>query len=205
MNNELCFKIENNDLYLEQVLVDYDNIPIFFLCKGKEKNYLSLCVDYENYNYIVVEISLFDIYDLLHGNISMRNSILKHKEYWMVFSGEDIEHDIVEYHLMNDIEQNCLPQEGACFKILTESMRQYTEIIDNLLLVQPNYISISKLKTGYEKELRNVIELTECKIPNYSAKELGNYTDWKNITLENEIVSELNDKANIYENSILAA
>ena len=31
MNSKLCFRIENIELYLEQVLVDYMDIPIFFL------------------------------------------------------------------------------------------------------------------------------------------------------------------------------
>ena len=36
MNKKLCFNIENQYLYLEQVLVDYMDIPIFFLCKDKK-------------------------------------------------------------------------------------------------------------------------------------------------------------------------
>ena len=35
MDKELCFSIENTDLYLDQVLVDYMHVPMFFLCKGE--------------------------------------------------------------------------------------------------------------------------------------------------------------------------
>ena len=155
--------------------------------------------------YIVVEVSLFDIYDLLHGNISMRDALLKNKEYWMVFSGTDISDDIVERRRMKDIDQSCLPKKDACFKVLTESMEQYVEIIDNMLSIQQNYISISKLETGYGKEMRSVIELTQYRFLKESTKTLGDYSDWDNIIFENEVVLETNDKLRIYENSIIAA
>ena len=35
MDRELCFYIEGNALYLEQVLVDYNSIPIFFVCRDE--------------------------------------------------------------------------------------------------------------------------------------------------------------------------
>lgn len=36
MNKELCFKLDNDKLYLDQALVNYNDIPIFFICKGKK-------------------------------------------------------------------------------------------------------------------------------------------------------------------------
>ena len=179
MDKELCFRIDNDDLSLDQVLVDYDGIPIFFLCKGKEKNYLSLCVDCENYNYIVVEVSLVDIYDLLHENISMREIILKQNKYWMVFSGIDISEDRVEIKKMEDIDQSCLPKEGACYKVLTKPIRQYAECIDKMIYIQSDYISFSKLETDYvDKFINTTIELTKYKFMNGTAKILGVYSDW---------------------------
>ena len=35
MNKELCFIIENKKIYLEQILVDYMEIPLFFLMQRK--------------------------------------------------------------------------------------------------------------------------------------------------------------------------
>ena len=40
MGKELCFIIENENIYLEQVLVNYIDIPIFFLCRGKNRSSL---------------------------------------------------------------------------------------------------------------------------------------------------------------------
>ena len=58
MNTELCFYIEKKDIYLEQILVDYMNVPIFFLCKDDKQYYLALCSNMDELNYIVVQISL---------------------------------------------------------------------------------------------------------------------------------------------------
>lgn len=216
MDKELCFRIDNDDLYLNQVLVDYDGIPIFFLCKGKEKNYLSLCVDCENYNYIVVEVSLVDIRDLLHGNIPMREVILKQNEYWMVFSGTEISDDVVEQKKMDDIDQSCLPKEDACYKVLTEPIRQYAEYIDKMfyrqyeecidkmLYMQSDYISFSKLETDYvDKFINTTIELTKYKFMNGTTKILGVYSDLGN-TIEEDFV-KLDYQSSICINSIVAA
>ena len=41
MKKELCFIIDGQELYLEKVLVDYMEVPIFFLCKAGEKYYIA--------------------------------------------------------------------------------------------------------------------------------------------------------------------
>ena len=67
MKKELCFVIDSVKVYLEQVLVDYIDVPIFFLCKGNEQYYLALCIDIDELEYIVVKPSLLEVYYLLHG------------------------------------------------------------------------------------------------------------------------------------------
>lgn len=111
MNKILCFKLNNDELYLDQTLVNYNSIPIFFICKGKEEYYLVLCTDCENYNYIIVIISVNDIYNLLHNVITMKKIILKQKEYWEVLSGDKIDEDTVTLKSMNEIDFSCLPQD----------------------------------------------------------------------------------------------
>lgn len=50
MNKELCFILDNKNIYLDHILVDYEYVPIFFLCKDDEcQYYLALCTDIENY------------------------------------------------------------------------------------------------------------------------------------------------------------
>ena len=67
MSKDLCFIIKDRKIYMEQVLVDYMDVPIFFLCKEESQYYLALCVDIEELQYVVTKLSLLDVYDLLHG------------------------------------------------------------------------------------------------------------------------------------------
>ena len=52
MNKELCFILENKNVYLDHILVDYEYVPIFLLCKDDEcQYYLALCTNIENGEY----------------------------------------------------------------------------------------------------------------------------------------------------------
>lgn len=140
MNKELCFNIENKDLFLEQVLVDYMDIPVFFLCKGENQYYVALCTDIDELNYIVVKSSLFDVYNLLHGKIPMRDIILKQKEYWDVVSGNEISLDIITKKNINSLEKALLPEETACFKILTKKIQLFVEKFDGEFLAATYFL-----------------------------------------------------------------
>lgn len=45
MNQTLCFVVNHVEIYLEQVLVENDGVPILFVGKSNERRYLILCVD----------------------------------------------------------------------------------------------------------------------------------------------------------------
>lgn len=131
MDKELCFCIEGNKLYLEQILVDYNDIPIFFVCKDNAAYYIALCSDIEELSYIIASLSDIDLYNLLHGTLSMREVIIKHENYWEIISGEKIESDIVTYKPMKEIDCSVLPEEGAYFDILTDEVSSYVKKFDN--------------------------------------------------------------------------
>lgn len=130
MNNKLCFRIENIELYLEQVLVDYMSVPIFFLCKGEGGYYLILCTDMHELNYIIAKLSMSDVYELLHGEESIRNIILKQKEYWNVISGEEISLDKVEKLSISELDVDLLPKEDVYFKIVSMKLENYVKKFD---------------------------------------------------------------------------
>lgn len=134
MDKELCFKIENKNLYLEQVLVDYKDIPIFFLCREGIQYYAALCTDIDGLRYIVVKLPLLDVYNLVHGKIPMRDIILKQREYWDVVSGDEISLDTVTKKSIDTLEKALLPEENACFKILTKPMQLFVQKFDCELL-----------------------------------------------------------------------
>lgn len=130
MNSNLCFRIEGIELYLEQVLVDYMDIPIFFLCKGESNYYLVLCADVDELNYIIVRLSMNDLYELLHGERSIRNIILKQNEYWNVISGEEIPLDKVEELSTPKLDVSLLPKEDVYFKIVSTKLENYVKKFD---------------------------------------------------------------------------
>lgn len=115
----LYFIIKEKEIYLEEVLVDFQDIPIFFLCKDKNgQDYLALYTGktLEDPRYIVVELSKKDVSDLLDGKLPMRDVILKQDKYWDVESSEEISNDIVIRHTMRKINKDDLPDKGAYYK-----------------------------------------------------------------------------------------
>ena len=130
MNGNLCFRIEGIELYLEQVLVDYMDIPIFFLCKGESNHYLVLWTDIDELNYIIVRLSMNDLYELLHGEGSIRNIILKQDEYWNVISGEEIPLDEIERLSISELDVGLLPKENVYFEIVSTKLENYVKKFD---------------------------------------------------------------------------
>ena len=130
VDRELCFRIEGIELYLEQVLVDYMDIPIFFLCKGESNHYLVLCTDIDELNYIIVKLSMNDVYELLRGGESIRNAILKQKEYWNVISGQEISLDEIERLSISELDVGLLPKENVYFEIVSTKLENYVKKFD---------------------------------------------------------------------------
>lgn len=131
MEKELCFIIENKKIYLEKVLVDYREIPIFFLCKNSENYYISLCYDIENYNYYVFPAKTYTIYRLLHQKITMQEAMLNSDFYYDVISGETIVEDNIVKKAIAEIDKSALPEKKAVFKILTRDIKDYVINFDN--------------------------------------------------------------------------
>lgn len=119
--------IEHKPLFLEQVLVDFQDIPIFFLCKNDSQYYIVLCTDIENLNYAVAKLSMLDTYNLLHGIIPMRDVFLKQTEYWEVVSGDKIGLDTVSKKCISELDNRVLPDADACFQIPSEQIKAFVE------------------------------------------------------------------------------
>lgn len=164
MDKELCFLIEGNKLYLEQVLVDYNNIPIFFLCKDSIAYYVALCTDIEELSYIVVNLSDVDLYSLLHGKLSMRETFTKQKCYWEIRSDEQIELDSVICKPMEEIDCSILPEEGACFEILTDEIALYVKRFDAIFWSNEKFKMLQKKPNFNENFLNEFNEFYEYSV-----------------------------------------
>lgn len=172
MNKELCFIIEGKELYLEKVLVSFQEVPIFFLCKNNKDYYIALCVDVDKLNYVVTRLSIKDVFDLLHGIIPMRNAITQQEAYWYIESQEDIKSDTVEKRQMYTLDITILPQVNVYFEILTPDMEKYVQQFDDLFssekytLIEDSAVIVEKIS------YRSIVE--EILQKYYSAINLNN-------------------------------
>jgi len=196
MEKELCFKIEGDDIFLDHVLVEYECVPIFFVCRGRQEYYIVLCVDIDRLNYIVEKVSIFDIYDLLNGNVTMRESIVKHPNYWMVESGDSIDKDVVECYDIKTINVGVLPESGAYFQVLTQSIENYKKEIEERAIPGTGRGTINE-KAGSSLDYKY-----KASLPFF-----GGYGDWGEMS-ENIVIKEKCTKGNGYnieKNNSIAA
>lgn len=196
INKELCFKIENINLYLEQTLVDYMDIPIFFLCKGEEQYYIALCTDIDELNYVVVKLSLPDAYNLIHGKIPMRDAILKQNEYWNIISGDEICSDMVTKMSIDTLEKDLLPEENACFKILTKQMELFAQKFDGEFFATKHF---------YESDKKADLSGWNIELPlDVLAEKIEQFTELVDYRMEKPLVSKVpsyDEKMNSIKNA----
>lgn len=137
MSKEICFKINSNELFLEQVLVEYNKTPIYFVCQDQHKvYYIVLCVDIDEEKYIVVEIKIENIVNLLKQKITMSEIILNEKSYWEVVAGDTLEDDVCVQKNMGEVCLEDLPYENSYFKIVTKAHHNFLEQIMSTVLSQ---------------------------------------------------------------------
>mgnify|MGYP003274177356 FL=1 len=129
MNQTLCFVVNHVEIYLEQVLVENDGVPILFVGKNNERRYLILCVDMDVLRYFAVRISRKDLSDLLQGTVPMRDIFLRQAVFWDITAGDDMKDDVIVGHSISNADVDMLPRENAVFEILTEDVAQFARKI----------------------------------------------------------------------------
>ena len=114
-----CFTINDNELYLVLNLVDFNGIPLYFICKDNTgQYYICLCYDIDYEKYIIVKTDIDRIYKLLTQNITMRDIITMESEFLDVsILGEE---DICSLKDMKDINFDILPDKNSYFNITNE-------------------------------------------------------------------------------------
>lgn len=184
MDRELCFRIDNKDIYMEQILVEYIDIPIYFLCKAERQFYIVLCTDIEELTYLVEKISYKNVFDLLHGNMPMRDVFYQEQEYWEIISGEEVEKDIIVKKSVDCIDKSVLPEAGACFKVLTEEVASFIQKFDEIYSDLKYYDHFDYVTT---KGTQIFFKMSEGKERVEVFENIGNYIlQQKMITVPNE-------------------
>ena len=115
----MIFTINDNELYLVLNLVDFNGIPLYFICKDNTgQYYICLCYDIDYEKYIIVKTDIDRIYKLLTQNITMRDIITMESEFLDVsILGEE---DICSLKDMKNINFDILPDKNSYFNITNE-------------------------------------------------------------------------------------
>ena len=136
MDKQIFFVIDGKELELDKVLVEFNEAPIFFVCKLEQTYYISSCIDMENERYIAAKIKLNSLAKMLRGTITMRDLILQAQAFWDITVGKDISEDIVIEKSAESILTDALPYEGEYLTLATKDLKEYAEKIDALLYDQ---------------------------------------------------------------------
>lgn len=112
----LCFIIENNKLFLDRILVSFNDTPILFICQDERKNYyLVQCSSLENLEYIVEKQNIENLLMLLTKQKSLRSTLLDCDYFWEVKAGNDIKENIVTRKNIAEIDYLILPAEDVFY------------------------------------------------------------------------------------------
>lgn len=134
MSKILCYIINNEKLYLEQILAEYD-YPILYTCIDKNrKRYLAMCVDPEEGRYIVAETTCQILIKMMRDSIKMIDAFkTAHRIFSVISSSNDISQDIVKPIEFSKISKDDLPEENAYFELLDseEAIREYIRILED--------------------------------------------------------------------------
>ncbi len=137
MDKEVCFLIDDNTLFLDHVLVAFNDIPIFFVCcDNNEKQYLVLCIDIDALEYIIVECSLWSMHQMLSGEIEMRTPFVSSKQYWNVKTGDSIEQDDVQCLNGESMDSNVLPYTNAFYEAKSADDKKYVNEISSRFFME---------------------------------------------------------------------
>lgn len=187
MDENVFFKIDNQELFLEAELVSYNEIPVFFVCRSGERRFLVLCIDIKKEIYLVTSINTTQVLSLINGRESMRNIFLSGKKYWKIETGLNVDDDIVSIIDKNSINLEDLPVEGAKYKIVSGEIDKYrNELVSTIFDAESwnqiiNAVSISmediqKIDVG---AICNAIEMASNRIDYF-----GEYTRCFSTVLE---------------------
>lgn len=122
----LCFYTGTDILYLEQVLVEQDHVPLLFICKGSLGRYAALCTGPDASHYIVAEIEGSMLCRLLQGQVPMRDVFTKAPWHWDIQAAGDMPQEhIVERQKSSSLDRSLLPEVGAVFQAYTEELLEY--------------------------------------------------------------------------------
>lgn len=141
--NDVCFILEKKNLYVDEYLVDFE-IPIFFICKDDENyKYAVECIDSHELIYVIAQVKINDILDMLKNKVSLCDFIKNGSKFWKVKSGDVVENDIIES--ISDLDSNMLPKQNTFLDLKNKKIENYIKKLELELISFENEFGIANL------------------------------------------------------------
>lgn len=100
-------------------------IPILFICEDDDnQRYLVLCIDEDEYIYIISKIKISDLIDLLSGTLSLRDAFLKNKTQKVITSVKGYQYDRYEIFSKEEIK-SLYDDDCDYYEILEPKIEEY--------------------------------------------------------------------------------
>lgn len=157
MDKEVCFFINGNTLFLDKVLVSFNDTPIFFVCCDNSNNYyIVLCTDVEDLEYIIAESSLHSLYQMLSKKVEMRALFTEASHFWRIKAGDTWESDEVQYLDREQMVTSDLPYPNAYYEARKKEDVEYVEQVAATYFAKDNFSTI-EAKTDIDKAVATLI------------------------------------------------
>lgn len=138
-----CFKINDKELFLEENLVNFNDIPIFFVCKDKVGyRYIVQCIDTEELSYYIAQVLDKNLAAMLDGKISIYELMVEANGKWEIVYGGTNGSDSVKN--IENFEKDSLPKEDVYFTLLNPNINNFKE----RLKLNGSYLDVIKKPSG---------------------------------------------------------
>lgn len=139
MKNELFVSINENELMIEKSLIEYDFVPILFVCIDKKRErYIVLQTDFNEEQYLVVNVDLIELDKMLRGLKTMREVFSQGNYFWSVKLDQSFEYTVSSL-TPSELNSEVLPIEGEFFELVTRDLELYSiqiraEVLTNSII-----------------------------------------------------------------------
>ena len=154
MTKDYFFKINDEYIYLDIELINFNDIPVLFICKSNKNYYLALCFDVFDEKYIVIQVKRSLLLKMLDQKITMREIFHTVDSFWEIVYGETPEQDLVKEKAINDIDESVLPIEGEVYEVFDDDVKEYQEQLLTDSFVTSLYRSLNECSVTIGSELR---------------------------------------------------
>lgn len=145
-NKKLCFIVDNQELYLDQILVEVNEDPIFYICKSDHQYYVVLSASEDAEEYVVINSKISDILLMLTGEIAMRSLYSKVNHFWYIQVGDNISDDNIIKKDISELDSCILPYENEKFVICTPEIKEYVSDLEKALTNNKYFIEDETFK-----------------------------------------------------------